>query len=134
MTFFRCIPRTFLFLALMCLGVAAHPTPASAQAPSFLSVIDDLPLMPGFVEDVVGALEFEAANGRIAETTATGSATTEAVFAFYSQTLPQLGWQLETHSLYRREGESLLIDVAELDGGDQSQVQIHFRLSPVEEK
>lgn len=129
----RFILHRFLFVVLLSIGLAAMSVSARSQSPAFLSVIDDLPLMPGFVEDVEGALQFEAANGRIAETTATGDVAADAVLAFYTLTLPQLGWQLETPTHYRREGEELIIDVAELEANRNS-VQVHFRLFPSEEK
>ena len=85
--------------------------------------------MPGLSEDVDRALSFDTANGRIAEITALGPVEAGAVIDYYAQTLPQLGWKLDTLDRYMREDEVLNIDVAKVKG-DNVQVVVHFRLSP----
>ena len=102
---------------------------AQSQAPDFISVIEDLPLMPGLSEDPDGAMSFDTANGRIAETTASGFVEPGDVIDYYKHALPQLGWKRVAATRYRREDEVLNIDVAK--GSDEAvQVLVHFRLSP----
>ena len=121
--------RYFIIRIAFLAGVIFSPISVSAQQPVFLSVIEDLPLMPGFVEDSEGALKFETAAGRIVEITASGAGTTSAVVDYYSRTLPQLGWQLETPTRYTRDEEILVIDLLELDQNGAG-VEVHFKLSP----
>ncbi len=123
----------FSLIALCLCGLTFTILPVHAQTPVFLSVIEDLPLMPGFVEDSDSALKFETEAGRIAEITASGAGTISAVIDFYSRTLPQLGWRLETPTRYRREGEILILDVLQLDSKGAG-VEVHFLLSPATAK
>ena len=118
-----------LVIGLLVCGLFLASLPLRAQSPVFLSVIEDLPLMPGFVEDTDGALKFETEAGRIAEITASGAGTASAVIEFYSHTLPQLGWQLETPTRYQREGEVLVLEVLELEQNGAG-VEVHFQVSP----
>jgi len=125
--------RRVLWGGLVAAGLAVASVSAQAQSPAFLSAIEDLPLMPGLTEDVDGALQFDTANGRIAEITASGVASPSAVTDFYRRTLPQLGWQQVAPASYQREGEVLAIDVVEL-GANRIEVEVHFRVSPVDVK
>lgn len=122
-----------LIMGLVASALLFGASPLRAQSPVFLSVIEDLPLMPGFVEDTDGALKFETEAGRIAEVTASGAGTTSAVVEFYSNALPQLGWQLETPMRYRREGEILVLEVLELEQNGAG-VEVHYQVSPATEK
>ena len=124
------MPYRFLVIRFLVIaGCLFSPFALQAQQPVFLSVIEDLPLMPGFVEDTDGALKFETAAGRIVEITASGAATTSAVIDYYSRTLPQLGWQLETPTRYVRDEEVLVIELLELEQNGAG-VEVHFKLSP----
>lgn len=141
-----------LVLALPAGAVAqSSPAPASTPAPAeesvFLSVVEDVPLMPGLVEDEAGAVVFDAAQGRIAETVAVGASAGSpgraAVLAFYAETLPALGWRADGEARWAREGEILSlefedapIDVppgakagAKQDGGAKG-IAVRFSLSP----
>jgi hypothetical protein len=77
---------------------------------SFLTELEDLPLAPGLVE-MPGGMLFDSPTGRIVEASAEGNVSTDLVLAFYSQTLPELGWQKVGPSSYRRDNEMLKIDV-----------------------
>lgn len=121
--------RDLIIAALLVAGLFYGPTPVQAQNPVFLSVIEDLPLMPGFVEDTDGALKFETAAGRIVEITASGAGSISAVVDYYTRALPQLGWQLETPTRYLREEEILVIEILELEQNGAG-VEVHFKLSP----
>lgn len=111
----------------------AAPAPAPAAQPVepdeeavFLSVIEDIPVMPGLVEDETRALVFDAAQGRLAETYARGKTGAKAVREFYGETLPALGWRAEGASRWVREGEALTLDIAETADG----LDVRFSLSP----
>ena len=67
--------------------------PSVAQeAAGFVSTIEDLPLMPGLIEEE-GGMVFDSARGRIVDAYATGPVSEAAVKEFYDDTLPQLGWR-----------------------------------------
>ena len=118
-----------ILFTILTISIIGMPSMAQSQAPAFFSVIDDLPLMPGLREDVDGALSFDTANGRIAETTASGLVKAGTVIDYYARTLPQLGWKFETLFHYMREGEALNIEV-EKSKAESTRVLVHFRLSP----
>jgi len=126
---FSTLLKSHILLAFLTIGITGMPSMVKSQAPAFLSVVDDLPLMPGLREDAEGALSFDMANGRIVETTASGPVEAGVVIDYYARTLPQLGWKLKTLVRYIREDEVLNIDVAK-SNGNRSQVMVHFRLSP----
>lgn len=107
-------------LALPALG------PAGAQdAPRFVSVIDDLPLMAGLSETGEG-VEFATPEGRLAETVASGAVTQAAVLGFYAKTLPQLGWTPAGDARFIREGETLELRISQKDGV----LSVRFSLAP----
>ncbi|HRP10610.1 MAG TPA: hypothetical protein PLK37_06225 [Terricaulis sp.] len=74
-----------LFIAALVLA-----TPAFAQT-AYFSVLDDLPLPPGFSESAPPGV-FEAPEGRILALSAEGAGEGLAVRDFYYETLPALGW------------------------------------------
>lgn len=85
----------------------------SAQAAGgFLSVADDVPLMPGLTENADAATVFDKPTGRIVTAEARGPVTAAAVGQFYAATLPQLGWQAAGENRWRRESEQLRIGFA----------------------
>jgi hypothetical protein len=112
------------------LSDAAPDTTLPANA-NFAKVIDDLPLMPGLQlvegEDV---LFTEPVLGRIAETTAEGPVDIDALYDFYSRSLPGLGWKRLDARNYIREGDHLRID-AHADGKTTS---VRFSVRPIEGK
>ncbi|CCQ75738.1 hypothetical protein [Magnetospira sp. QH-2] len=99
----------------------------SARAESFLSILDDVPLMPGLSEQADAGMVFDSPQGRLAETHASGPVTADAVAAFYDQTLPQLGWARQGPNLFLREGESLHL-MTESTGA--AVVTVRFALKP----
>jgi hypothetical protein len=104
-----------LFLALGCTAWADQP---------YLTEFEDLPLAPGLTEQPGGML-FESPTGRIVEASATGDLSPDKVKAFYSQTLPQLGWEV-VNGGYKRDNEFLRIDI---DGSRRS-VTVRFSVVP----
>lgn len=100
---------------------------AAAEPARFVSVIEDLPLMPGLSEAADSAMSFDSASGRIAEATAGGAVDAAAVQAFYGDTLPQLGWRPLGPGEYGRGDEQLRLIVETLADGA---VEVHFELRP----
>ena len=102
---------------------------ASADA-SFLSVLEDVPLMTGLTEDKAQGVVFDTPDGRIVESVARGEVAVDRVKQFYAAVLPQLGWQsLENMAgdmAYGREGEVLTMTVRLVQGG----AVVRYAVSP----
>jgi len=102
----------------------------NSAAADFLSVADDVPLMPGLREKTDTATVFDKPEGRIVQTTAQesqpGKLARQAVLAFYGQTLPQLGWQAASATRFTREREALTLTL-ENQGGV---LIVHFEIAP----
>ena len=129
MKIFCTLLNSLILFTFLTIGMVGIPSMVESQAPAFLSVIDDLPLMPGLREDIDGSLSFDMANGRIAETKALGLVDPEVITEYYARTLPQLGWKLKTLVRYLREDEVLSIDIVKINAVN-AQVVVYFRLSP----
>lgn len=101
--------------------------PATSIAQGFVPGFEDLPLM--FELDADDApVVFDAPSGRIVEARASGQSTPLRVFAFYRETLPQMGWRVAgPEGTFTREGELLRLQVAEPRSG---QVEVRFSLAP----
>lgn len=95
-------------------------------AAGFLSIAEDVPLMPGLAENADAAAVFDKPSGRIASTEAKGAVTAQAVRQFYAATLPQLGWTKQNSEQYRREKEQLRFGFAGRDGA----LTVRFELAP----
>ncbi len=83
-----------LFFSLfVILGLFISPI-AQAEAPqAYISVLPTVPVMEGATEITDSAVLFDKPSGRIAQTALyTRSADERALIDFYTQTLPQLGW------------------------------------------
>ena len=110
--------------------VFALAVPADA-ADQFVSVIEDLPLIDGLIENENAAVTFEAAGGRIVEAEARGNIKPFDVVQFYDNVLPQLGWIAVDTGVFERESERLELDITEdVDGG----AIIRFSISPIKGK
>jgi len=111
---------------LLAIGlVASVLTGGAAAQGSFLRDVDDLPLAPGLTERAEAATVFDKPGGRVVETIATGAADRGSVIAFYTQTLPALGWTPQGDQRWQREGEVLAIDIA-----SGAPLVVRFFLSP----
>ena len=109
-------------------------SPALARD-AYLSLAPDIPLAPGLSEFDGGQVVFDKPEGRIVRIEAERLETQGAgdgVPAFYRETLPNLGWQLNDADnsannvlTFQRGGETLLIT---MQGG-----RVVFRLSPFAE-
>ncbi|MCG8510494.1 MAG: hypothetical protein MI741_14815 [Rhodospirillales bacterium] len=124
------IPRrliTVLFLAVFFLPAPGPAGPAIAEDVGFLSVFEDMPLMPGLTEDTERAMVFDKPEGRIVEAVASGQASAAAVSRFYAEALPQLGWRAMGGDVFRREGEELRLEMLAGNGG----VTVRFASAPI---
>jgi hypothetical protein len=106
-------------------GIRASVSNAFAAA-GFLSIAEDVPLMPGLAENADAAAVFDKPSGRIANAEAKGAVSANAVRQFYAATLPQLGWQALGTEQYRRERERLRFSFAGRDGA----LTVRFELLP----
>lgn len=115
-------------------GFLVAATLSGANTPiaqSFVSGIEDLPLMAGLAETEEGSLVFESPGGRYVEVYAVGTVASAEVGAFYGQSLPQLGWHQTGPKRFRRDDEILAIEY--LDGDEGSGVlTVRFALFPAE--
>ncbi len=92
----------------------------------FLAGVTDLPLMPGLREVEDAALIFDKPDGRLIKAAATGNASEPALWQFYDETLPQLGWRRLGHGHFARDGETLRIVVEKND----SNLTVRFAIAP----
>jgi hypothetical protein len=99
---------------------------AAAAGDLFMTGIDDLPLMPGLVEDQDAGMVFDKPDGRIVEAVAVGNKSEDAVREFYARTLPQLGWRRLEDNVFQREQEQLSL-AFERDGAD---IVVRFSIRP----
>lgn len=95
-------------------------------AEAFLSVADDIPLMPGLTENTDAATVFDKPAGRIVTAEAGGAVAIAAVKQFYAATLPQLGWQPDGDSRWRRDTEQLRLGYANASG----RLTVRFEILP----
>ena len=119
-----------IFACLMIAGVvfASVSTKRTLSAEQyFFSVIEDLPVMPQLVENIAAAMTFESSAGRVAEVEANGLASSDAIGAYYKQSLPQLGWVAQANGSYRRGNEILAV---EIKAGLGDTVKVLFHLGP----
>ena len=120
--------RNFAYLMIAGVVVAFASTKRTLSAEQyFFSVIEDLPVMPQLVEDTDAAMTFESSAGRVAEVEANGLASSDAIDAYYKQSLPQLGWLPQANGSYRRGNELLAVVVKAGLGGA---VKVLFHLGP----
>ncbi len=128
------MPRliTPLFIAFTLLAAALTVAPGALLAQSrpqtaFLSVIQDVPLMPGLTERPDAAVLFDKPEGRIVEAEATGRLVRAEVLKFYAASLPQLGWRARGEGRFLRDREELALSFASGAGGV---ITVRFTLSP----
>lgn len=117
----------FALLAAAPSGVWAQSRPVQSPKAAFLSVIDDVPLMPGLTERADAAVVFDKPEGRIVETEATGRLVRAEVLKFYAASLPQLGWRARSEGRFLRDKEELVLSFVSGTGGA---LTVRFTLSP----
>ena len=101
----------------------------TARAEPFSGIIENLPLVNGFKEDLENIVVFETPMGRIIETSARGKGNLQDAIDFYQKSLPQLGWDTRSKTQYHKNGEMLKIEVK--DKTDvESIIRIFFKITP----
>lgn len=101
------------------------------RADAFLSVLDDMPLMPGLTELTDQAADFETPEGRIVDAAAEGAVAEKSVLAFYDRTLPALGWKREGSGRFVRDRERLAITVSRVaQRGGAAETMVRFAVRP----
>lgn len=113
----------FLFVMLALSGVFS---PSRAGATEYLSGISDLPLPAGLIEAKDKSTVFDSLVGRIVTAYASGPGTASGVHDFYASALPQLGWAETDEGNWRRDNQTLKIDVL---GPNAGPVTATFTLS-----
>ena len=127
-----------LFIVVFGWLVGAGVSAALARD-AYLSLAPDIPLAPGLSEFDGGQLVFDKPEGRIVRIEAervSAQGANGAVPSFYLETLPNLGWQLNSGDntgdksddnvlTFQRGGETLLISV--------QRDRVVFKLSPFAE-
>ncbi len=97
-----------------------------AFATDYLTDITDLPLPAKFVEAKDKSTVFDSAVGRVVTAYASGPGSADSVHDFYDDTLPQLGWKQTDEGNWRRDKQTLKIDVL---GPEAGPVTATFTLS-----
>ncbi len=118
--------RTVLLILSGCVFLISHTVSASEEG--FFSGSGGVPIAPGMEEMSELGVVFDKPEGRIVEAFASGFKQKEEVDAFYSRTLPQLGWQIVGDGLFLREGEVLKIEF--LNGVENSRSILRIILAP----
>ncbi len=117
--------RTLIVLLAAFFLLLARP---AAAADTYLSAVDDLPLMAGLKEVPGQGVVFDAPQGRIVQAYASGPLSRTQVGNFYAATLPQLGWREDGPLRFNREGEQLTLEITETGGAS---VTVLFILTPL---
>jgi hypothetical protein len=125
-------PRRGLGAAALGAGllVALSLGALAGEAARFVAGLEDLPLMPGLSALEDAGLVFDTPQGRIVEAFAAGPVTRAEVAAFYTETLPQLGWRMTGTDTWSREGETLRMEVLEDARRRTPPLTVRFALSP----
>ena len=100
------------------------------QSARFMSLISEMPLMPGLVEVEDTAVIFDGPSGRIIEVMAIGEVHIDAIRSFYATALPQLGWVLLRNGNYRQDAEILQLDFIS-DPSGSTKAGVRFVLHPL---
>ena len=117
-------------------ALAVLLAPSGARAGEFFSAIRDLPLMPGLTERPEAAIVFDHEAGQVTTALASGPVEKAAIRQFYRHILPPLGWVPQCDAApcpppdrYRREGESLELDLAAERGETAARFLLTRKLS-----
>jgi hypothetical protein len=108
------------------LTVAIAVPISAVAAEGFLSRLEDLPLVPGLSEDTSAGVNFDTVDGRIVQAFAHGNLTERQVLDFYRETLPELGWTVESATEFRRGGERLKLELMR----EEQKLIVRYSLSP----
>ncbi|MEK9660875.1 MAG: hypothetical protein VW644_03925 [Alphaproteobacteria bacterium] len=120
---------TILAFAVTLCAAVALPGAALRAEQGYLQEVSDMPLPAGFTEDADAGVAFDKPEGRIVEAEVHGPMGPGEVLGFYRKTLPQLGWTASGPAgamTWRREGESLRLDIAARGG----ETVVRFHIAP----
>ncbi len=120
--------RFFAVIIFSLTGFAAH------AGPVFLRNLTDVPLMAGLTEKPALGLVFDTSEGRVVEAVAEGSVKSAGIRDYYAETLPELGWSVDTSGAdltFRRAREILVLH---LDDGQKGSTYVRFTLRPISQK
>jgi hypothetical protein len=109
---------------LLCFSLLAVALPAAAD--EFVAGTEDIPLMPGLRPQPNSDIVFDKPEGRIVEARAEGATTRAKVEAFYTASLPPLGWKAAGPDRWQRDAEQLRLDFT----GANGKLAVGFTLSP----
>lgn len=109
--------RTWVFLTTV---FFAQPTLAQA----FFNAVEDLPLAPGLVQEPDQGVFFDSPRGRIVTVVAYGGGDLTVYQDFYNKALPALGWERQAEGTYRRDNETLNIDLQVYDHRTEVRIQV----------
>lgn len=118
--------RHLLAIITLCTLWAAAPITGRAEA--FLPGFEDIPLMEGLISDTDEGMVFDTPEGRIAEASAKGNVSRKKVLEFYAATLPQLGWLPDGKGGFKREQETLTLEIS---NSKTSQRIVRFQIKPL---
>ena len=120
-------------IAFICAAPAVAPIAIEAQAqttraprPEFVPGFDDLPLMRALAVEPNSVVIFDKPHGRLVQAVAHGHVGRAEVEGFYARVLPQLGWNQSAPLVFRREGETIRIEI----DGEGRNLNVRFFLSP----
>ena len=122
----RRLTVTVLLVCCAVLGTALPRLIRAEDTAGFLAGTEDIPLMPGLSNEANTLVVFDKPQGRIVEAEARGKVTRAAVEAFYTASLPELGWVADGPDGWRRDGEELRLDFKGHDGD----LRVAFSLAP----
>jgi hypothetical protein len=113
-------------IAVLFAALLMAPLAHGAAATEYLVQMQDLPLATGLAEQADKSSTFDTPLGPIVTAYAAGNLTPEAVYDFYDDALPKLGWQKQSSGTYHRKAQNLKIDVW---GPERGPVKVSFTLS-----
>ena len=93
----------------------------------FVPGINGLPLMEGLILIPESQVIFDTANGRIIEVFAIGNNSPRDIMSFYSATLQQLGWVLNSNNEFWRDEELLKVEISKNKRG---KFIVRFSIAP----
>ncbi len=120
------IGKRFIFAALMAPWLLSLMPPKGHADGGFLPGVEDLPLMPGLREIPEATLIFDKPAGRLVRAMARGESNPAALWRFYDETLPQLGWRRLATGYFVRDGEGLRITVE----NNGTTLTVRFAIAP----
>jgi hypothetical protein len=116
----------FIFI-LIALSAGMFGEKNANAASRFIPGINGLPLMGGLMLVPERQVVFDTLNGRIIEVFAIGKNPPSDISSFYSTTLKQLGWTLNSNNEFWRDEELLKLEISENQKG---QVIVRFSIVP----